>query len=218
MKTSSRLTYLTVLLAALLTAGCATTYYNTMEKFGIHKRDILVDRVQEARDAQVDSKQQFKSSLDRFSKELNFSGGELEDKYEKLNDEYEESEEKAAEVSHRIAKVEEVADALFDEWKQEISEYTSSKLRRSSEQKLSQTKRHYRKLLTAMKRAESKMAPVLGAFKDQVLFLKHNLNAKAIASLQGELVSIEGSVTSLIKEMEASIKEADTFIATIAEE
>jgi len=218
MKPSSRLTYLMVLFAALLTTGCATTYYNTMEKFGVHKRDILVDRVQEARDAQVDSKQQFKSSLERFSAELNFSGGDLEDKYEKLNDEYEESEEKATAVSERIAKVEEVSDALFAEWKQEIREYTSSKLRRSSEQKMNQTKRHYKKLLSAMKRAESKMAPVLGAFKDQVLYLKHNLNARAIASLQGELTSIEGNVTSLIKEMEAAIKEADSFIATIAEQ
>lgn len=215
---STHLTYLTVVFAALLTTGCATAYYNTMEKFGVHKRDILVDRVQEARDAQVDSKQQFKSSLERFSAELNFSGGELEDKYEKLNDEYEKSEEKAAEVSERIDKVEEVSDVLFAEWKQEIREYTSSKLRRSSEAKLSQTKRHYKKLLSAMKRAESKMAPVLGAFKDQVLYLKHNLNARAIASLQGELASIEGNVTSLIKEMEASIKEADSFIATIAEQ
>ena len=49
-----------------------------------------------------------------------------------------------------------------------------------------------------------------------MLFLKHNLNAQAIASLQSELVSVEADVASLIKEMETSIAEADVFIQSIA--
>ena len=69
-----------------------------------------------------------------------------------------------------------------------------------------------------MKRAKSKIEPVLSTFRDQVLFLKHNLNAQAISSLQGELVSIESNVKSLIKEMEKSIKEADSFIDTMNQE
>ena len=66
-----------------------------------------------------------------------------------------------------------------------------------------------------MKRAERKIDPVLNAFRDQVLYLKHNLNAQAIASLQSELVSIESDVARLIKEMDASIREANEFIATM---
>jgi len=69
-----------------------------------------------------------------------------------------------------------------------------------------------------MKRAEKKMEPVLSAFRDQVLFLKHNLNAKAIASLQTELVSVEAEVNSLIRDMETSIKEANAFISAMAKE
>ena len=69
-----------------------------------------------------------------------------------------------------------------------------------------------------MKRAESKIEPVLSAFRDQVLFLKHNLNAQAIASLQNELTSVEADIASLIKEMEASIAEADVFIKTMTKE
>ncbi len=215
MKISS-LTRLAVV-AALFTSGCSTVYYNTMETFGVHKRDILADRVQEARDAQVESKEQFKSALDRFSKELNFSGGDLEDKYNALNDEYELSEKRAKEVSNRIEKVESVADALFKEWKEELGQYTNVSMRRTSEKQMAQTKSHYNKLLKAMKRAESKMKPVLAAFKDQVLFLKHNLNARAIASLKGELANIEGNVSRLIKEMETSIKEANAFISNMSE-
>ena len=205
------------LITALFAGGCSSMYYNTMEKLGVHKRDILVDRVEEARDAQVDSKQQFKSSLDRFNKELNISGGDLEEKYNKLNDEYEKSEKQAANVSNRIEKVQSVADALFAEWKEEIKQYSNPAMRKNSEAQLKQTKGQYNKLLKAMKRAESKMAPVLAAFKDQVLYLKHNLNARAIASLKGELTKIETNVSRLIKEMESSIKEADTFISNLSD-
>jgi hypothetical protein len=113
--------------------------------------------------------------------------------------------------------VEEVAEHLFEEWEAELTQYTNKSLRRNSERQLKQTRKKYTQLIGAMKRAEKKIAPVLSAFHDQVLFLKHNLNAKAVASLQGELASIESDVASLIKEMEASINEANSFITSIAE-
>jgi hypothetical protein len=108
--------------------------------------------------------------------------------------------------------VEDVAEALFDEWEAELDQYTSAPLRRSSARRLQQTRAQYGQLIQAMKRAEAKMAPVLAAFHDQVLFLKHNLNAQAIASLKGNLASIESDIAVLIREMEASIREANRFI------
>ena len=59
------------------------------------------------------------------------------------------------------------------------------------------------------------MAPPLAAFRDQVTFLKHNLNAQAIASLETQVVSIETDVKKLVADMEASIAEADSFIKTL---
>lgn len=209
---------LSVLISIFFLVGCQTAYYKTMEKVGIHKRDIMVDRVEKARDSQEEAKEQFKSALEQFSSVLSFKGGNLEEKYNKLNDEYEESEAKASDVKSRIAAVEDVSEALFDEWEEELEQYSSESLRRNSETKLRKTRKQYVQLIGAMKRAEKKIAPVLSAFRDQVLFLKHNLNAQAIASLQSELVTVEANVASLIKEMEASIAEANVFIKTIAKE
>jgi len=210
-------------LAALFTIllfqlGCETTYYKTMEKLGYHKRDLMVERVTEARDAQKEAKEQFESALEKFSSVLKFEGGELEEKYKKLKAEYEKSESKAEAVRDRIEAVEDVAEDLFDEWQNELNQYTNQSLRRSSERKLQQTRQQYSQLIRTMKRAEKKIEPVLSAFRDQVLYLKHNLNARAIASLRSELVSVEADVASLIKEMEASITEADTFIKAIERE
>jgi hypothetical protein len=204
--------------AGLLPAGCHSVYYKTMETFGYHKRDLLVERVEDARDAQADAKEQFESALEKFSSVVGYSGGELEEKYKELKAEQESSESKAKAVRKRIGNVEEVAGALFDEWESELGKYSNEKLRRSSERKLEQTQQRYAQLIGAMKRAEEKMEPVLSAFRDQVLFLKHNLNAQAIASLHEELVSVEAEVSSLIREMEASIAEADSFIRAMAQE
>jgi hypothetical protein len=195
--------------------GCESTYYKTMETMGYHKRDIMVDRVQDARDAQEEAKDQFESALEQFSTVLNFQGGDLEEKYDQLKAEYEASEKKAQAVRLRIDEVEDVAEDLFVEWQEELDQYTSSSLRKSSARKLAETKRQYAQLIGAMKRAERKIDPVLNAFRDQVLYLKHNLNAQAIASLQSELVSIESDVARLIQEMDASIREANSFIASM---
>jgi hypothetical protein len=189
-----------------------------MEKMGYHKRDLMVSDVEKARDAQQEAKEQFKSALDRFTKTLNIQGGELQEKYDILNTEYERSEAKAKAVRERIASVEDVSEALFEEWAAELKEYSSDALRRSSQKKLTQTRTQYAQLIKAMKRAESKMDPVLVKFKDQVLFLKHNLNAQTIASLKNELISVEGNIASLIKELNASIQEADAFIAAMAKD
>jgi len=207
-----------IVLFSLTAWGCQTAYYETMEKLGYHKRDLMVSDVKKARDAQQEAKEQFKSALDRFTKTLNIPSGQLQEKYDVLNTEYERSEAKAQSVRDRIASVEDVSEALFKEWNAELKEYSSDALRKNSQRQLTQTRTHYAQLIKAMKRAETKMDPVLAKFKDQVLFLKHNLNAQTIASLKGELISVEGNVDSLIKELNASIKEADSFIASMAKD
>lgn len=209
---------LLVLLPLVMLVGCSSAYYGAMEKLGVHKRDILVDRVEEARDSQMETKEQFSSALEQFKSVLAFDGGELEQKYDELKAVLEESEERAEEVRDRIAAVEDVADALFNEWEEELPQYSSASMRRSSEAQLKQTRNKYYKLIGAMKRAEAKIDPVLNPLRDQVLFLKHNLNARAISSLQVELDNIETDVSRLIREMDLSIKEADQFIGTLKAE
>jgi hypothetical protein len=207
-----------VLSAALLglipagNSGCSSTSMAIKEKFGYAKREQLVDKVESARDGQQEAKQQFESALQEFLSVTGTSGGDLEAKYNKLKKEYERSESRASTVRSRIADVERVGEALFKEWKQELGQYSNESLRRASEQQLSTTRGQYDKLVGVMKAASGKMDPVLTAFKDQVLFLKHNLNAQAISSLQTTATQIQGDVSALVRDMEASIAEANSFI------
>lgn len=208
-----------VLTAALLgLTACSTIYYNAMEKVGIHKRDIMVDRVKKARDTQADTKKQFVSAMEQFKSVVNFKGGDLEKEYNKLNATLQKSEAGAAAVRERISAVEDVSGALFREWRSEIKQYTSDSLRRSSQQKLDQTKAKYKDLIEAMKEAEARLEPALAPLRDQVLFMKHNLNAKAIAGLSEEVVSVQTNVDRLVRDMEVAIAQADKFITALQAE
>ena len=207
-------------LAALITglSACSTIYYGTMEKMGIHKRDIMVDRVKAARDTQNEVKQQFLTAMEQFKGVVNFQGGDLEKEYNKLNATLQKSESEAAAVRSRIKSVEDVSKALFSEWRSEIKQYNSDALRKASQRKYDATQAKYTELIGAMKKAESKLEPALIPLRDQVLFMKHNLNAKAIAGLSDELVKVETNVDTLVREMESAIAQADNFIAALQAE
>jgi hypothetical protein len=212
------------LLAAILSllplslSSCDKAYMATMEKMGYAKRDILSTRVKSARDAQEDAKQEIQTTLEQFGKVVAYEGGDLEATYKKLNGELENSEASAEAVRKKISDVESVADALFSEWEEELKQYSSADLRRKSQAKLTQTKSRYRDMLGAMKRAEQRIEPVLKPLRDQVLYLKHNLNARALSAIKGELVKVDAQVDQLVKDMNRSIAEADKFIQTMEKE
>jgi len=202
-----------VLFALLVLGGCESTYYSAMETVGVHKREILVDRVEDAMESQEEAKSEFENAFEQFSSVVNVPPSELQDTYESLNDAFEDSEAKAQEVSDRIDAVESVSEALFEEWSEEIDLIKDSGLRASSARQLKASVRQTNELIRAMRRAEERMEPVLNTFRDYVLYLKHNLNAQAVASLKGELAGVEADVSSLIADMEVSISKAKAFVS-----
>lgn len=215
MKTSFlRAGLLSLLVAStVFVGGCQSgAYYSVMEKMGKPKREILVDRVTETREAQEAAKTQFRSALEQFLAVSKVDLGDLQVKYDRLASELKDSEAKAKAVHDRIAALDSVATALFAEWKKELGQYTSEALRSQSEEQYRDTFDRYQKLTAAMQKATKRMDPVLATFRDQVLFLKHNLNARAVAGLSGTAKDLERDIGKLVTEMERSISEADAFI------
>ncbi len=198
--------------------GCSTMYYGAMEKMGVHKRDIMVDRVKAARDTQNDAKKQFLTAMEQFKSVVNFQGGDLEKEYNRFYGTLKKTEAEAARVRDRIHAVEDVSSALFNEWRSEIKQYNSDTLRKSSQRKYDLTKIKYKELIEAMKQAEAQLEPALIPLRDQVLFMKHNLNARAIAGLDSEVDSIQANVDRLVHDMDDAIAQADSFIASLKEE
>jgi len=209
---TSSITLLLLLLPVFGAGGCSSTGIAIRESLGTPKREQLVDRVEETREAQEDAKTQFASTLEELQALSGFDGGELEAAYKRLDSQLDRAESRAERVREKIRSVDRVATALFNEWEDELDEYATESLRNASARQLDETKQRFGDLLFAMRKAESKMEPVLAAFGDQVLFLKHNLNARAIASLDSTLGELEDEIAVLIRDMEASIAEANAFI------
>ena len=215
--------FLLLAMAALLTGcdGCRRhvreRYYNSLESVGLEKREMLVNRVDKARGAQEEAQEQFEDALEEFQALVGHDGGDLEKMYNSLKGEYEDAEARAEKVREKINKVENVALALFEEWQDEIEQFENGEYRRTSEKKLRETKSRYNELLATMQKASASMDPVLTKLNDQVLFLKHNLNAQALGSLDQQATLLENDIQALLGDMQASIAEAERFIADMTE-
>lgn len=199
----------------LFATGCQTTYYAVWEKMGKEKRHLLKDNVEKVREDQAEASEQFASVVDRIKAMYGFEGGNLEDVYEKLSEDYRACEERADAVRDRIDKVERIAADLFKEWEAEIATIKNVKFKSKSRESLQDTRNRFDRLQRSMARAEASMNPVLTNLQDYVLYLKHNLNAQAISSLRKEAADIESDVSSLIADMNRSIKEADAFVKSM---
>jgi len=199
-------TFLLILVSLGLSA-CGTVQkvqYSALEKVGIHKRDILVD-----------TKTQFKSAYEELAGLVQIKDGGLESKYKRMAKAVEASNDKAEELDDRIDSVNEVANALFAEWKQELEQYQSVSLRQASEKNLQTTRQRYGIIYQKMRESQQRVGPVLEVLQDNTLYLKHNLNARAISSISNEVLVIEDKVALLISQMELSISESDEFIKSM---
>lgn len=211
----STLAKLSLVLVLFSLQACQTAYYNAWEKLGVEKRDLLVDRVEDARDAQEDAQEQFSSALEAFSALVEFDGGELEKMYNSLNSEYDDSADAAEKVSDRIDRIDSVANALFKEWENELSEFSNPRYKADSQKQLRDTESRYQNLQKSLRNAEASMQPVLATMKDNVLRLKHMLNTNAIGSLDSEYQIIKRDIDKLINEMNDAIERSNQFIASM---
>ncbi len=217
MKKTTRWAAAAVGLVLAASFGCSSTYYSAWEMMGKEKRDLLRSNVEEVRDDQQEAADQFESALDRLRQLYDVDAGELEDVYDKLNSDYEKAKDRADDLSDQIDKIDSIANDLFDEWESEIGEISSADLQAKSRQKLAESKSNYAGLESALRKSEASMEPVLTQLHDNVLYLKHNLNAAAVGGLSAEMTTIETDIEDLIADMTASIAEADRFLQTLPE-
>jgi hypothetical protein len=191
-------------------------YYTAKETIGEHKRDIVVYQVEQACTSLQETRHEFEDALGKFRSLVQVNESTLDHKYNMLNRQYLFCRAKSDSVSDRIRAIEEVSHALFAEWESELNEYSDRNLRNNSKQQLKVAKQNYTRLIKTMRLAESRIQPVLLAFKDQVLYLKHNLNARAISALQHEFIEIGIDISQLIHAMELTILEASQFVSLLS--
>ena len=204
-----------LLVPLLALTACNSIYYAAWEKLGWEKRDLLVSAVKKARGEQKDAGEEFQDAMTQLKKLSGFHGGNLESAYNKFKAEYEDCEAQATKVRSQVREVDQVARDLFREWERETRQYENASLAADSRRRLEETRSRFEQLSSTLHSAESTMDPVLRQFRDQVLYLKHNLNAAAIGSLRGTADTIQADIQRLLEQMNRSIAEADRFISAM---
>ncbi len=191
------------------------TKYSAYEFFGIEKRDLFKKKIKNTKEDQQQAGESFKSALEKLKSIYSFSGGNLEKQYRNLDSAFQNAETKVKAVHASVVQLETVAQDLFTEWTKEIQQIKTDDLRSGSRITLSDTQKKYAVFHASLKKSEGRLNPVLTKLKDHVLFLKHNLNARALSGLKTESGKIQGDIEELLKEMNTSIAQADDFIQTL---
>jgi len=205
----------TVRAALACAAACSSVYYGAWEKLGREKRDLLRRDVEAVKEEQQATGEQFQDALERLRAVYGSSGSDLERRYDALRAEARDAEERAGALRSRIQRARKTAEDLFDEWDDEIGTMHDATLKRRSREQLEATQRRWRGLDAAIGRSEKSMAPVLTRLDDQVLAMKHSLNAQALGTLEGEVGAIDRDVDALVADLRRSIAEADAFLAAL---
>jgi hypothetical protein len=187
-----------------------------MQTLGKEKRDILIGRVKDAKKDQQQTKEQIKTTMQSFEELTGFQGGSLEKNYKRLNSDYESADAQARKLHEKVDSIDQVSKDLFKEWQTEINEMGNAKLKTQSAVMLRNAKTRQAEYMRSMHRTEDQITPVLAAFHDQVLYLKHNLNARAIGSLKGTSASINTDVADLMQSIDGSMQEADRLISSLS--
>ncbi len=201
-----------VLAVVPLAGACQTAYYEAMEVFGREKRDLLRSELTGMVGDQEDAEEAFTDALTRIKALTGFHSGELEFEYDRLKGAADDASSAVSDIDGRMDEIETVAADLFAEWESEIEQIQSANLKSSSRTKLRETRSRYDAMHRTLESTRRTMDPVLTLLNDNVLYLKHNLNAAAVGALGTEMRDIEASIEDLKASIQMSIREAERFI------
>lgn len=132
-------------------------------------------------------------------------------------DSIESCEERAGDVSERIEAIREEADGLFRGWNDELTRFSGEMLRKKSEAMMLDTQARAQRVLDALERVHTRTQPVLQKLQDYALFFHHNLNARAIATLQDTYKDFDTEFKALQAELDRAQTEIEAFLANFDE-
>lgn len=201
-----------IALLFLLLTGCKSFYYDALEHTGIHKRDLLMQRIEKVRDAQTAAQKQFEATLLEYRSVVLFQSGDLNERQAQLEEDYRAAQLRARNVRYHLQGVDSVADDLFSEWKAELKGYRTAELRRAAEADYDRTRQQYQALRDQLNETEARLQPLLDLLGDQMLSLRHSLNARTISRSSDAYTQLEHDMKSLFEEMTRANDQADMFI------
>jgi hypothetical protein len=217
MSTQHHTRLLLALAASLLgLASCQSMPYVSFLKLGkADHREAMLEEARDCRETQLSIQQDFTEIFDLFGKLIQAQAEELESLHGDLNDVLDTCEDDLEDLREHIAELEGQSADLFEEWSADLELFDNPRLRAKSERMLDDTRQRFERFVAALGNAEVAIDPVLSAYQDYVLFFNHNLNPRAIVTLEDTYPELLEDVAALKRTMNKTLKETDDFIRVV---
>jgi DNA repair exonuclease SbcCD ATPase subunit len=207
-----RIILTTTAMAAALFGCKSSTYYEAAETVGYEKREMLIDRLQEARDSQVGAKQQMQTALYTLRRIGSVPETELEDLHDDLATEVNRAKDQLDDLHDDIAAVESVARSLFDDWEDDLAKFENQEARNRSQEELRDTRKRHETLVAELRSSERKLQRIMPRLEDQARVLEHAEELGRSPSLTDDLDDVREEISTLIEELDDSIDRTQRFI------
>ncbi len=137
--------------------------------------------------------------------------------YEQLVDVVENSEDQAEDLRKSIEKMQAEAVPVFDQWTKDLEAYSNPEMRQRSQARLSAARERYDAVVAAVEPVLVEYEAINQSFRDHVLFLKHDMNPAALATIQDDVRRIAKDATSLDSRFNGGRAAATAYIESSAQ-
>lgn len=199
-------------LALLTLSGCQHVYFNTMENAGIDKREIFTHRVEDARGAENQARQQLRDTLDNYRRVLLLDSSDLAQRYDLFTASQARNPVNVRALRQRVANLQDIGEAMFADWQDDLKGYRDQGLRDASAAQLDNTRTSYQRVLQQLRDTESGLNASQALFNDPQLMLRHNLTPDGTNALKNGYPAIQSQVEQQLRQMQATVDSCDAFL------
>jgi len=202
----------TAALSLMLAIGWTTV---AAAQAGVKQAENLVKKTEASAKAITEAREQIKTTLDGYNALIEGNVEDTKKAYGNLQKEMDRSDDRAEDVGKRIDEMNVEADKYFADWTRSLDGISSPDLRARSEERMKDARSRYDQILATTGKAGDMFASFIQNLRDQVTYLGHDLNPRALASLEGDATKLNTAAESFFGKIDSAIDEATSYAASL---
>lgn len=207
---------LCVVLGLGAAVGCQRAYYDAMEAMGTEKREILVDRTEDLRDALYAVRSEYSVAVERLATIVQPDALDAEQRFSQAEVLVDACRERSDTLQSALEQTDDIANTLFEDWIVMTREQADAGMRDASQKRLDDLRTSYRAMMRPARSAADRVLPVLRTFEAHVQHLKLHMDDASAATVRAELDRVQPDVTALMGQLEEAVQGTNSFLHTMS--
>jgi DNA repair exonuclease SbcCD ATPase subunit len=182
---------------------------------GLKRTDELIKKAETTVKSATSAREEIQKTLDSYNAMFESDETKVRDAYKDVEKGIERIEKKREEVKKHVDEMKAQGDAYFASWNQSLQQIQDPDLRKKSEGRMAETRKHFDGVLASVDTARGAYEPFIKSLKDQWTYLGHDLNAEGLTSLKPDADKLRGQSVDLFKKIDDGMKKANDYIASL---